>query len=217
MKKILVVAALFASMAAANAQQFGVIGGMTSSKIKTSEEVDAKNMTLYHAGVVYKADLGAGFALQPSLTYQVKGGNFERSTDSLNKIVKSKTGFAELSLGIQWGIDLLAFRPFLFAEPFVGYQLTGNESLQIAGNDISNNETRNKAINDAKNSLEYGFGLGGGVEIASHIQLSCQVFQNLGSLYDQGQFDKEALVNIKSSYKDIKNYQGIKFSLAILF
>ncbi len=216
MKKILVVAALFASMAAANAQQFGVIGGMTSSKINTSEEVDAKNMTLYHAGVLYKADLGAGFALQPALTYQVKGGDFERKADDINKIVKSKTGFAELSLGIQWGIDLLAFRPFVFAEPFVGYHLTGEEIHQLVGSEASSSEI-NKALNNAKNSLEYGFGLGGGLEITSHIQLSCQFFKNLGSLYDQNQFNEGDLKAIQRSYKDIKNYQGIKFSLAILF
>ena len=214
MKKILAVAALFASMAVANAQQFGVIGGMTSSRINTSEEVNAKNMTLYHAGVVYKADLGAGFALQPMLTYQVKGADFERETVALNKTVKSKTGFAELSMGVQWGLDLLAFRPFIFVEPFVGYQLTGEENFRIGNNSP---ESINTAINEAKNDLEYGFGLGAGLEITSHIQLSCQVFRNLGSLYDQGQFDTGALVDIKPSYENIKNYQGIKFSLAILF
>ena len=215
MKKILAVAALFASMVAANAQQFGVIGGMTSSKAGTANEVNSKNMTLYHAGVAFKADLGAGFALQPMLTYQVKGADFERESDSLNDTVKSKTGFAELSLGIQWGLDLLAFRPFIFAEPFVGYSLTGSESLLTpAGNTV---ESVNKAVNEAKNKLEYGFGLGGGLEITSHIQLSCQWFTNLGNLYDQSRFDSGELVAFKPSYKDIKNYQGIKFSLAILF
>lgn len=215
MKKILAVAALFASMAAANAQQFGIIGGMTSSKANIAEEVNSKNMTLYHAGVAFKADLGAGFALQPMLTYQVKGADFERETGTLNKNVKSKTGFAELSLGIQWGLDLLAFRPFIFAEPFVGYSVTGSESLTVGS--TPSVESISKAINEAKNKLEYGFGLGGGLEITSHIQLSCQWFTNLGSLYDQSRFDTGELVDIKPSYKDIKNYQGIKFSLAILF
>ena len=215
MKKILAVVALFASMAAANAQQFGVIGGMTSSKINISDEVNVKNMTLYHAGVVFKADLGAGFALQPMLTYQVKGADFEREAFALNKNVKSKTGFAELSLGIQWGLDLLAFRPFVFAEPFVGYSLTGSETLSTPeGNTV---DSINKAVNEAKNKLEYGFGLGGGLEITSHIQLSCQWFWNLGSLYDQSRFDTGELTSIKPSYENIKNYQGLKFSLAILF
>ena len=26
-------------------------------------------------------------------------------------------------MGIQWGPDLMAFRPYVFAEPFVGYQI----------------------------------------------------------------------------------------------
>ena len=202
MKKILVLAALFASMAVASAQQFGVIGGMTSSKVDLSEGIETKDITLYHAGVLYKADLGAGFALQPMLTYQVKGAE--------TPDFKSKTGFAELSMGVQWGLDLLAFRPFVFAEPFVGYQLTGEERFL-------NNEDLNKTVSEAKNELEYGFGLGAGLEITSHIQLSCQLFRNLGHLYDQGQFDTGKLEEVKTSYKDIKSYQGIKFSLAILF
>ena len=165
MKKIFVVAALFASMAVASAQQFGVIGGLSLSTMDGAKNPDEnKLMTLYQAGVAFKADLGAGFALQPTLSYSVKGANLKQNND-----VVSKTGFAELSVGLQWGPDLLAFRPYLFVEPFVGYGVTGSEILRMSGTETTV-ASINKALDEAKNKLEYGVGAGLGVEIASHIQ-----------------------------------------------
>lgn len=212
MKKIFVVAALFASMAAASAQQFGVIGGLSLSTMDGAKNPDEnKLMTLYQAGVAFKADLGAGFAIQPTLSYSVKGANLKQNND-----VVSKTGFAELSVGLQWGPDLLAFRPYLFVEPFVGYGVTGSEILRMSGTETTV-ASINKALDEAKNKLEYGVGAGLGVEIASHIQLSCQLFRNFGPLYKADSLNTGDLKDIKSSYVDLKNYQGVKINLAILF
>ena len=216
MKKFFVIAALFASMAVASAQQFGVKGGLTLSTMNgASNPKENKSMVLYEAGILYKADLGAGFAIQPGLAYQVKGATLKQGND-----VQSKTGFVELSLGAQWGPDLLAFRPYVFVEPYVGYGVTGNETLTTVGVDgASVSDTKiNQALQDkAKNKLEYGVGAGLGLEIASHVQLSCQFFRNFGKLYKETELDSGDLTFIKASYKDLKNYQGIKFTLAILF
>ena len=213
MKKIFVIAALFVSMAAANAQQFGVKGGLTLSSVNGADNPkENKPMALYEAGVLYKADLGAGFAIQPALAYQVKGATLKQNND-----VTTKAGFVEFSVGAQWGPDLLAFRPYIFVEPYVGYAVTGSESLTISGTSLSV-EDINKALQEkAKNKLEYGVGAGLGLEIASHVQLSCQLFRNFGKLYKESELDSGTLVSIKSSYKDLKNYQGVKFTLAILF
>ena len=216
MKKLFVIAALFASMAAASAQQLGVKGGLTLSTMNgAAAPKENKAMVLYEAGLLYKADLGAGFAIQPALAYQVKGATLKQAND-----VKSKTGFVELSLGAQWGPDLLAFRPYVFVEPYVGYGVTGNETLTTVGVDgASVSDTKiNQALQDkAKNKLEYGVGAGLGLEIASHVQLSCQFFRTFGKLYKETELDSGELTFIKASYKDLKNYQGIKFTLAILF
>ena len=147
MKKLFVIAALFASMAAASAQQLGVKGGLTLSTMNgAAAPKENKAMVLYEAGLLYKADLGAGFAIQPALAYQVKGATLKQAND-----VKSKTGFVELSLGAQWGPDLLAFRPYVFVEPYLGYAVTGNETLTVSGTSLSVNEI-NKALQEkAKN------------------------------------------------------------------
>ena len=214
MKKVLFVAALFLSMAA-YAQQFGVIGGMSLSKMDGSENIKAdKNAFQYQAGVVFKTDLGAGFAVQPSLTYQVKGAEVDQGT---NIVSKSKSGFAEFGLGLQWGPDLLAFRPYLFVEPFVGYGVTGKETIGWSSISEDTLKKFGTGLDNAKNKLEYGVGAGFGLEIASHIQLSWQLYRNFGPLYKEDQLDASELSTLKSFYKGLKNYQGMKVSLAFLF
>ena len=211
MKKLIAIAALFAAAVVANAQQIGVKGGLTLSTMNGADTPqDNKSMMLYEAGVLYKADLGAGFAIQPALAYQVKGATLQQNNE-----VNSKTGYAEFSIGAQWGPDLLAFRPYLFVEPFVGYAVTGNESLSISG--MPSLDKYNEPLQEAKNKLEYGVGAGVGLEVTSHVQLSCQLFRNFGKLYKEDHLDTGDLKDIKASYKDLKHYQGVKFTLAILF
>ena len=209
MKKLIALAALFATVAVASAQQFGVIGGLTLSDMNGANNPDdIKAKTLFHAGVVYKMDLGAGFAVQPALTYSVKGSTVQERLGALDNVCNSKTGYVELGIGAQWGPDLLAFRPYLFVEPFVGYGVTGDEIYKLANSDVGQ-----KDFSDAKNKLEYGLGAGIGVEVANHVQLSCQVFRNMGPLYNLEKLPDA----YRTSYDHLKSYQGLKLSLAVLF
>ena len=202
MKRILslvaVVAASLLFAVQANAQ-FGFVFGLTSSSIKMSQE-DA--ISLYHAGITAKIPLGSGFAVQPSLLYQVKGANVGQLGTASDEDFKVKTGFVELPLGIQWGPQLAAFRPFVFAEPFIGYRVSSTDK----GNATFQDWTR-----QAKNKFEYGFGLGAGLDISNHLQLSAQWFNNLGVMFsDTSNASAESL-------EGVKNFEGIKFSLALFF
>ncbi len=208
MKRIIALLAIVAaslSLATRAHAQFGVIAGLTSSKASVSSSVDVDNISLYHAGLVYKFDLGAGFAIQPGVLYQVKGANLGSLDTASSDDFKLKTGYVEVPVSLQWGPDLLAFRPYAFAEPFIGYQISTTDS----GNASFSDWTK-----QAKNKFEYGFGLGGGLEIASHIQLSVQWFKNLGGMFGDSVKSADATW---SEVKDVKNFQGVKFSLAILF
>lgn len=208
MKRIIALLAIVAaslSLATRAHAQFGVIAGLTSSKASVSSSVDVDNISLYHAGLVYKFDLGAGFAIQPGVLYQVKGANLGSLDTASSDDFKLKTGYVEVPVSLQWGPDLLAFRPYAFAEPFIGYQISTTDS----GNASFSDWTK-----QAKNKFEYGFGLGGGLEIASHIQLSVQWFKNLGGMFGDSVKSADAAW---SEVKDVKNFQGVKFSLAILF
>ncbi len=198
---VAVVAATLAMAAQAHAQ-FGFVGGLTSSSTDMKTAQDVKAISLYHAGVTYKFDLGLGFAVQPSLLYQVKGAKIGEINESTTMgEFKVKTGFVELPVSLQWGPDLLAFRPYLFAEPFIGYAVSSSDTGAASFDDWAK---------QAKNKFEYGFGLGGGLEIASHVQLSVQYFNNMGSLFAEKSAEY-------SFAEKVKNFKGIKFSLAILF
>lgn len=207
MKRYIILVAVFATsllMAARAQAQPGIVAGLTSSKVNVSAAAeDINSISLYHAGLVYKADLGAGFAIQPGVIYQVKGANLGNIKDTSSD--QLKTGYVEIPVGIQWGPDLVAFRPYVFAEPFIGYQIAS----------FNKGATFSDVGSDVMNKLEYGFGLGGGLEIASHVQLSVQWFKNMGTLINDDRAKSgEAWW---SEVKDVQNYQGIKFTLAILF
>ena len=205
MKRIITLVAVAAAslfMAARAHAQFGIVGGITSSKTELTTAEDVKSMSLYHAGVTYKVDLGAGFAIQPSVLCQVKGASLGELNSSSSEDFKVKTGYVEVPVGFQWGPDLMVFRPFVMAEPFIGYQVTSSDR----GADSVEGWTE-----QAKNKFEYGFGVGGGLEIAGNIQLSVQWFNNMGSMV------RDESASSGSFSEKVKNFKGIKFSVAILF
>jgi len=233
MKKVLAIIAIaFASMSIAHAQ-FGIIGGFTSSSTQIDKEnlkANLNNISLYHVGLTYKLDLGLGLAIQPSLTYEMKGATLnEDMTGSevvdVTKTINTKTGFAEFGLDLQWGPDLVAFRPFIFASPFIGYMVSQEETSSVEssiGGETATSFDSEKAkawAEEAKNRLEYGFGIGLGVDVMKFVQLKAQYFMNLGNLYNEGQVvnAKDVWNTVKDSYGNVENYNGIKVSLAILF
>ncbi|MBQ7272522.1 MAG: PorT family protein [Bacteroidales bacterium] len=228
MKKLLAILALtFGIVSAANAQ-IGVIGGFTSSKTSVNTQdvmSNINNVSLFHAGVAYRIELGSFFAVQPQLAFQMKGATMQEmmgtgDAKAALSTLNTKAGFIELSAGLQAGIDLLAVRPYFLFEPFVGVQVTGLDNYSNVATAISEDAKAemNKYLADAKNKLEVGFGVGGGIQILDHFQVSVQWFMNLGSLYNNGKIDADAIKSAAlSNYKDIKNYQGIKVTLGLFF
>lgn len=201
MKKLLLTLALvFGTLTAANAQ-FGIIGGWTMAKVPTTgAELMPKNGNLFHAGVAYKFDFGPFFTLQPELVYQGKASYVEHGGSTLY----SRGNYLELGVGAQVGVDLLALRPFLLLEPFIGVDLG---ALNKFNGNVS------QTLNEAKNKFEGGFGVGGGIELVNHIQISVQWFMNFGKLYDPNKLIGAEMNSLNS----LKNYQGVKISLGLFF
>jgi len=217
MKKMaVVVAALFAALSLH--AQVGVLGGFTSSQTKFSGEgFNPSSVSLYHAGVFYRWDIGAGFVLQPALSYQMKGARLQPvAQEEVTRSLNTRTGFAELSCGIQWGLDLMLFRPFIVAEPFVGYAISDNDHWKmLSSGDI---DALKDQLNGAKNKLEFGFGVGGGLEIAHHLQVSAQYFMNIGQLFKDDALNTSAAEeSVKAAFKGIDNYHGLKITLGVIF
>jgi hypothetical protein len=219
MKKLFLTLALTVlSLTAAHAQ-FGVIGGFTSSTTKiapgTNWSAEIQKAPLWHAGVAYKIGMGPFFTLQPQLTYQTKGSGVKDAARNL----KSQAGFVELGLGAQLGLDLLIVRPYLLLEPFIGYDVTPGErfSGDLAGISLTNDQI-NQYLKDARNKFEVGFGIGGGIEVMRHVQVSVQWFMNVGKLYSEDRLAADAVLKtFTANYKDLKNYQGLKVTVGIFF
>ena len=141
MKKVIAVIAIaIASISIAHAQ-FGIVGGFTSSSTTIDKEnwkANLENISLYHVGLTYKIDLGLGLAIQPSLTYEMKGASMKEDIASVGEVaeiaktIDTKTGYAEFGLDLQWGPDLMAFRPFIFASPFLGYMVSQEETSDLS-------------------------------------------------------------------------------------
>lgn len=197
--------------------QFGVIGGFTSSSTKipsgTNWSAEVKNAPLWHAGVAYKIGMGPFFTLQPQLVYQAKGSQ----VNDAGRNLKSQAGFVELELSAQLGLDLLVVRPYILLEPFIGYDVNPGEILNGTLTGMSVAEV-NKYLRNARNRFEVGFGVGGGIEIMRHVQVSVQWFMNAGKLFNEDKLTADTIMQITSSnYKDLKNYQGLKVSVGIFF
>ena len=231
MKKIISLLAALALMVPASAQglkladgiHYGVVGGFTSSGTNI-KDFSPKHIALYHAGITAKFNLGIGFAIQPSLIYQVKGVKLSdmQLGDEFVHQFDYKLGYLELPVNIQWGPDLMAFRPYAFVEPFIGYAVNNDLIEKIKTEDLGD-YTPDKVKNGWKEyglkRFEYGLGLGAGFEFW-RIQLSAQWFWNFGNLYDNDteRVDGNRIAqNIKHAFTEKKNFQGVKVSLAILF
>lgn len=188
MKRIIAIAALVLMSLCfggrASAGNFGIIGG---ANFYTTDMRSLKtySMTQWHAGLTYKINLPIGFQLQPALLYNVKG-----SKDLSELGGNLSVGYLELMLPVQWGVDLILFRPYLEVAPFVGYGLNVN----------------GVSWQDLGNRMEYGVGLGGGIQIW-RLQVSARYNWNFGRLLNRG--DAPLFKN--------GNFSGVNLSLAVFF
>lgn len=225
MKKLLaLVAVLFASATLAHAQ-FGIVAGLNFSNTNFSTDnvwENAKTVTLFHVGAAYKINMGMGFAIQPALTYEMKGASIQDSEDfaAWTGALESKSGFLELGVGLQWGPDLFIGRPFVMVQPYLGYMIApkGERSTGDVLGVVLSSDKLNAQLSDAKNKLEYGFSIGAGIELIKHLQLSVQYFMNLGKLYTEDKIDGDDIWNtVKGNFNDINNYNGVKVTLGFFF
>ncbi len=181
----------------------GVIVGGTSSSVSIAD-VNAKSVSLFHAGLTAQFPLGLGFSFQPGIMYQMKGMSLDSWKDASGSQItdefETKVGYLEVPLQVQWGPDLLLFRPYLFAEPFLGYRL-GSSSYGAA-----------KTLEGELKKVEYGLGVGAGIDIWI-FQVSAKYFWNFGNVYKTG---STALDTIKG-LKEGNNFNGIAFSVALFF
>ncbi len=174
---------------------FGIKGGLSYNSMSDIEienwESSFNRKTGFHAGILYKAKLGSGLALQPELLYIQKGGNLKGSNESLD----FKVHHIQLPINLQWGIDLMLFRPFVMVSPYIGYAIANGDEL--------------KGLEwDNMNRFEYGIGLGAGLDIWK-FQVTGRYCWDLGKV---AEFKWDGI----NTFKGGKN-KGFELSLAFIF
>lgn len=233
MKKLFVVLTALMFGIAANAQ-VGVIAGVTSTTTDINAARDALkagDITLYHVGLTTKMDLGA-IAIQPSLIYNVKGTQLSEvyeNGSTASYTADFKTGFLELPVQLQIGLNLGGFRPYVFAEPFVGFAITNefSKKVEALGADVvveesdANNQWENIGT-DVKDRLEYGVGAGVGIDLLNSLQISVRYYWNMGELYngEANKFQGSTVGEATNVFLDTMKSQqctGIMASVAFFF
>lgn len=207
MKRLVAALAFFAlalvGASEISAQKYGIIGGATFTSMQNIEK-SAK--TGFNIGATAQLRLPLGFSVQPSLIYNSKAAQV--GGDAL--AASMNVGYLELPVSVQWGPDLLLFRPFLEVTPFVGYAVNSTFKTEVLNQaTIIKNEWNSFNMN----RFAYGLGLGGGIEVW-RFQVICRYNWNLGPL-----FDADGSLNVQpvtEAFQD-KNFGGVTLSLAFMF
>ena len=201
MKRILLLVTAFMLLSVQGFSQFGIKGGLNFNSLedinlKGVKNFDIGNSTGFNVGILYKTKIPLiGLTIQPELIYSQTNSSINTEIAGWSNLNGDlKIGTLMLPVGLQWGIDLMLFRPFIQAVPYIGYTVN----------------TQNKITNLNWNvdKFKYGVGLGAGLDIWK-LQISGRYNWDLG---DVAEFEWKGV----DTFKGGKN-KGFELSLAILF
>jgi hypothetical protein len=201
MKRILLLVTAFMLLSVQGFSQFGIKGGLNFNSLedinlKGVKDFDIGNSTGFNVGILYKTKIPlVGLTIQPELIYSQTNSSINTEIAGLSNLNGDlKIGTLMLPVGLQWGIDLMLFRPFIQAVPYIGYTVN----------------TQNKITNLNWNvdKFKYGVGLGAGLDIWK-LQISGRYNWDLG---DVAEFEWKGV----DTFKGGKN-KGFELSLAIMF
>ena len=201
MKRILILVTAFMLLSVQGFSQFGIKGGLNFNSLedinlKGVKDFDIGNSTGFNVGILYKTKIPLiGLTIQPELIYSQTNSSINTEIAGWSNLNGDlKIGTLMLPVGLQWGIDLMLFRPFIQAVPYIGYTVN----------------TQNKITNLNWNvdKFKYGIGLGAGLDIWK-LQISGRYNWDLG---DVAEFEWKGV----DTFKGGKN-KGFELSLAILF
>lgn len=204
MKKLVIASvALFAAVSAH--AQLGVVAGLTSTATNLNDAytdiAKTQKVTQYHAGLVYNLNLPFGFSIQPGIVYNMKGASLSTNLSGITGIesmkdldvqIDTKTGFLEVPVRVAWGMDFGVVKPFIFAEPYIGYAITTETTSKfkddatkelvskIPGIKLdTTNSDEDKWVN--RDRFSYGLGLGAGVLLVKHVGLTVKYYWDFGT------------------------------------
>lgn len=150
-------------------EHFGIKGGLNFNQfqdISDNVEESWSRKSGYHFGVTYLVKVPfMGLAVQPDLLFVRK-----RSENLATPPQSLYVDYLTLPLNIQFGLDLLLFRPFIMVSPYLSYAVAKGDLLSAtAWRDLDR--------------LDYGYGIGGGIDLWK-LQISGKYIWGLGKLQE---------------------------------
>ncbi|MCQ2140859.1 MAG: PorT family protein [Bacteroidales bacterium] len=201
----------------------GVVVGLNTSNMSLGEltKLNSSSIAGYRIGLAKNIPIAVGFALQPEVVACTKGAkipmnlgdtpleDFQNGTVSgaITNELKANVTFVEIPIQLQYAVDLLFIKPYVFLEPFAGLAVGGNV------------DGKKMTFNDLKQRLEYGLSIGGGITFFDHLQLSLRYYWNMEDVQNFKDYASQSGHNIGSMFKgnDAKSFDGVAVSLGLFF
>lgn len=161
-----------------NAQQFGVIGGASFSKMTATNSSNIYNLNSgenkfilgQHIGVNFSVPLSNKFTFEPALIYSNKGsefiGNYPNNPYAFNIKQTIKLHYIEIPLLLKMGLDIGKFNVYGITGPYLGRAISGKIKTEYLGADNIGQYDQTKNIdwnNNSYNRMDIGMSYGLGV------------------------------------------------------
>lgn len=169
MKKLVIIAIVLGFVTTVNAQiRFGVKAGANFSQLYTSGATSGLNADQYkgrfsyHFGGVMEYSLSNMFAIQPELMYMNQGANLKSDNSFGMSDGHVTLNSIQLPVNVKASFPLGKNKLYVYAGPYVGYNIYGKARGKIDGN--KQDASLFSKGSDMKR-LDYGVGMGVGIEV----------------------------------------------------
>jgi hypothetical protein len=149
----------------AGAQRITFVGGLTFSKLRGFDAVQAENRSGTLFGVSLNVPVGATWSLQPEALFISKGGKFG-STDPASGDQEVRLDYLEVPLLLRRNLlSSMVLVPHVYAGPTVSFnvdcslRLRSSTTLPSPSSDCERNDFRPKTV-------DWGAAVGAGVDLA---------------------------------------------------
>lgn len=183
MKNILfLLAASFFSVGVVNAQSsFGIKSGLNFPKLKSSQDnmsyTSDVSTNLYISGYA-NFFLSSNFSIQPGISLQGKGGNFDADDTDLGQAIKMNLMSFEVPLNFVYYIPASNNGSVFFGGgPYVGFNFKG----KYESGGFSKELTIGSEVDDVK-VIDYGANFQGGYKFSSGFLINASYGLGLGNL-----------------------------------
>ncbi len=182
MKKITKLVLFFALIAIACpsfAQSIGIKAGlnMANMLVKDDDETYSDDYEMkpgLHLGVVAELPLSDPIALEAGLLFSMKGFKMEENGVE----AETNLNYLDIPVNLKAGFDVGNAKLIALAGPYFGIGLSGKTKIEGGGEEIEEDiEWGNDEVEDDLKRLDFGLGLGAGVEFGA---IGVSAVYNLG-------------------------------------